>query len=143
MAYKKEVLLANALKAIKEHNLLFFDDIPTYIGIARCTLYDKFPNESDGKVMIHKALSCNRMRMKNSMRRKWYESEAPALQIALYRLIADDHETERLNQQFQVKGKVDVQHSLTEFFDKVREKVHAYNISEDNEPPKLEIQSGG
>ena len=40
------------------------------------------------------------MSIKSGLRNKWYESENPTLQIALYRLTSRDDEHKKLNQQY-------------------------------------------
>jgi hypothetical protein len=46
------------------------------------------------------ALEKNRTELKVSMRSKWYKSNAPALQMALMKLIASPEELRKLSMQF-------------------------------------------
>lgn len=89
-----------ALKAIKAQNLVFIDECPPAIGIHKSTFYLHKLNESDD---IKEALRKNRVNIKKKLRGKWYDSENATTQIALYKLIADDDEAERLNGKSEVK----------------------------------------
>ncbi len=103
MAYKKATLVKNALKAIEEHNLMFRDDINTYIGICRTTFYGHKLDEVDS---INSALQKNRVSTKVKLRTNWEKSKAPALQIALMRLICDDDERKKLSMRYnEITGK--------------------------------------
>jgi len=46
---------------------------------------------------LKEMLDKNRVEIKSSMRSKWYKSDAPALQIALMKIISTDEEAHRLN----------------------------------------------
>ena len=48
---------------------------------------------------IKKALEDSRIQMKVKLRKNWADSKSPALQIALYRLLATEEEFKRLIQQ--------------------------------------------
>ena len=89
-----------ALKAIEAQNLVFIDECPTAIGIHKSTFYLHKLNESDE---IKEALRKNRVEIKRKLRGKWYDSENATTQIALYKLIADDDEAEKLNGKSEVK----------------------------------------
>lgn len=83
-----------ALDVIKEHNLYFFKDIPAYLSVSRATLYNNGLDKLDS---IRDALSANRVIAKVDMRKKWYASDHPTIQIALYRLIAEPEERRALS----------------------------------------------
>ena len=94
MAYKKAELEAQSLDAIKKHNLVFIEDVVSFLPCSKSTFYEKSLDESDA---IKEALEFNKVRLKVNMRRKWYESDNPALQMGLYKLIGTEEEAERLN----------------------------------------------
>jgi hypothetical protein len=48
---------------------------------------------------IKSALEKNRVSMKSNMRKKWYKSDNPTLQVALMKLIANEDEAARLSGQ--------------------------------------------
>jgi AcrR family transcriptional regulator len=97
MAYKTSDLRQKAIEAIKKHNLVFFEDIFAYIGIAKSTFYEHFPNESDGYNELSSLLDENKIRLKNSLRKKWHDCDNPTGWKHLYSLIGTDKEVERLH----------------------------------------------
>lgn len=102
MAYKKAELEATALDAIKKHNLVFIEDVVSFLPCDKTTFYKHKLNESNG---IKDALDFNKVRLKVNMRKKWYESDNPALQMGLYKLIGTEEESDRLS------GKQKIEHS--------------------------------
>jgi len=94
MAYKKAELEKQALAAIRDNNLMFVTDVPTYLPCAVSTFYAKKLEESEA---IKEALERNRVKTKNGLRAKWYKSENATVQIALYKLIGTEEEAHRLN----------------------------------------------
>lgn len=96
MAYKLDEIKAASLNAIEKQKLVFIDEIPTYIPCGRSTFYDmKLNHDKD----ILAAINANKVKMKGGMRLKWYKSEQSGLQIALYKLLADETELSRLSHQ--------------------------------------------
>ena len=96
MAYKTEDLLKTAMEAIEKHKLFFIEDIIAYLPCAKPTFYEHFPNESNDYKTMFEALERNRINLKVTMRSKWYKSDAPALQMALMKLICSDDERKKL-----------------------------------------------
>ena len=103
MAYNTATLKKQALAAIEKHKLFFIEDVVAFIPCAKPTFYEHFPNESNDRKEIDELLERNRIEVKTSMRSKWYKSEAPALQLSLYKLIATTDERNALSM-----SKVDV-----------------------------------
>jgi hypothetical protein len=97
MAYKTEDLLQKAMEAIEKNKLFFIEDIIAYLPCHKSTFYEHFPNESDNYKKMLEALEKNRTELKVSMRSKWYKSNAPALQMALMKLIATPDELRKLS----------------------------------------------
>ena len=111
MAYNKKRIYNKAIKAIKEKKLIFVEDVVAYLPISKATLYDYFPIDSNELNTIKEALQDNKIETKVSLRSKWYESNAPALQIGLYKLIGNSEEVHALNgskQEFKHSGSVDM-----------------------------------
>ena len=73
------------------------------MNIARATFYN---NELDKLDSIREAIDKNKSRNKRRVRNKWQESDNPTLQIAWYRLVADEEETARLN-----SARLELEHS--------------------------------
>lgn len=93
MAYDKAEIEKKALEAIIEHELTFFDEITLYVEPTRKTLYEWELHKSDN---IKEALEKNRLKKKKKMRCKWEDSDNATLQIAAYKLIADDDEIAKI-----------------------------------------------
>ena len=100
MAYKTEDLFNTAIEQIKKHKLFFIEDIIAFLPCRKSTFYEHFPNDSDYYKKMFEELERNRTELKVSMRSKWYKSNAPALQMALMKLIATPDELKRLSMQY-------------------------------------------
>jgi len=93
MAYNKTDMVKQSLKAIEENDLVFIDEIISFVPFSRATFYNNGLDKLDN---IKKALNDNRVKIKAGLRKDWRISKHPVLQIALYRLLATDDEYERL-----------------------------------------------
>lgn len=91
--WTKKQLIEAALAAIEQHHIAFFDELPALLPVSRSTLYQKKINESDA---IKDALGVVRIKQKRHLRARWNRSPHPTTDIALYKLMADDDELERL-----------------------------------------------
>ena len=100
MAYKTEELFNTAIEQIKKHKLFFIEDIIAFLPCRKSTFYEHFPNDSDYYKKMFEELERNRTELKVSMRSKWYKSNAPALQMALMKLICTDEERKKLAMQY-------------------------------------------
>ena len=94
MAYDKQKIYEQAKEMIVKHKLFFIDDIVAFLPIARSTFYEWEMDKSDE---LKGLLEQNRTELKVSMRSKWYKSNAPALQMALMKLIATPEELRKLS----------------------------------------------
>jgi hypothetical protein len=97
MAYDKKKIFEQAKDVIVKHKLFFIEDIVAFLPIAKKTFYEYFPLESNESNELKELLNLNRTELKVSMRSKWYKSNAPALQMALMKLIASPEELKRLS----------------------------------------------
>lgn len=108
MAYVTEELKEKALNKITKHQLVFLEDVYVQLGISVSTFYDHFPVDSKDSKDIKSLLQLNKSSIKSNQRSKWYKSDAPALQIALYKLISTEDERKRLTSSYtEVSGGVD------------------------------------
>ena len=83
-----------ALTAIADYELLSIVDLAAILPISRATFYNKGINKLDS---IKKAFEKNRLSVKAKLRKQWADSEASAtVQIALYKLAANEDELQRL-----------------------------------------------
>jgi hypothetical protein len=97
MAYDRIKIFEQAKEVIVKHKLFFVEDIVSFLPCAKPTFYDFFPPDSNELNELKELLEQNRVTLKVSMRSKWYTSNAPALQMALMKLIATDEELRKLS----------------------------------------------
>ena len=100
MAYDKQKIFDQAKEMIVKHKLFFIEDIVAFLPISKPTFYEYFPVDSNEVNELKELLNLNRVELKVSMRSKWYKSNAPALQMALMKLIATPEELRKLSMQF-------------------------------------------
>jgi hypothetical protein len=93
MAYDKGDIEDKALKVIQENKLVYFDELCLYLQPSRATLYNMGIDKLDS---IKEAIGKNRVERKKKMRNKWEESDNATLQIAAYKLIAEDDEIAKI-----------------------------------------------
>lgn len=94
---KIQELQEKALKILeKKKDIYFFGDLAIELGYNRQYLYDIgfSPDKND---TLKTALEENKKTVKRGLRNKWFNNNNPTVQIALYRLIADEEELNRLN----------------------------------------------
>lgn len=96
MAYDRKKIFEQAKEMIVKHKLFFVEDIVAFIPCDKTTFYKFFPPESNELNELKGLLEINRTELKVSMRSKWYKSNAPALQMALMKLIATPEELKKL-----------------------------------------------
>ena len=68
----------------------------SYLPCSKQTFYDHHLDKVDA---IKAAIEKNRTDLKIGLRKKWYESDNATTQIALYKLIGTDDESDRINSQ--------------------------------------------
>ena len=104
MAYDRKKIFDQAKEMIVKHKLFFFDDIIAFLPIASSTFYAWEMEKSEE---LKELLNQNRTELKVSMRSKWYKSNAPALQMALMKLLATPEELRKLSMNHQVTEEVE------------------------------------
>ena len=100
MAYDKQKIFEQAKEMIVKHKLFFLEDIIAFLPISSSTFYAWQMEKSEE---LKELLNQNRTELKVSMRSKWYKSNAPALQMALMKLIASPEELRKLSMTHQVQ----------------------------------------
>jgi len=109
MAYDKKKIFEQAKEMIVKHKLFFIEDIVSSLPCDKTTFYRFFEPDSNEYNELKGLLETNRVELKVSMRSKWYKSNAPALQMALMKLIATPDELRKLSMNTQAhEGKVNV-----------------------------------
>ena len=107
MAYDRKKIFEQAKEVIVKHKLFFIEDIVAFLPISKPTFYEYFPVDSNEVNELKGLLETNRTTLKVSMRSKWYTSNAPALQMALMKLIASPEELRKLSMNHQVTEEVE------------------------------------
>jgi len=97
MAYDKKKIFKQATEMIVKHKLFFVEDIVAYLPCQKSTFYDLFPPDSNELNELKALLETNRTELKVQLRKKWYNSNAPALQMGLMKLICTDTERKNLS----------------------------------------------
>lgn len=98
MALKTEEMVKQCLEVIKKHRLIFIEEIISFVPFSKQTFYN---HELDDVDEIKGALEDNKVQIKNGLRAKWYKSDNPTVQIALYKLTADENERKLLSTNYQ------------------------------------------
>lgn len=106
MAVSIKKLEELALKILeKNRDIYFFTDLAMELGYNRQYLYEIgfSPDKND---TLKEALENNKKYIKRGLRNKWYKNDNATTQVALYKLLADDDELARLNNNidFSVNG---------------------------------------
>jgi len=100
MAYDRKKIFEQAKEVTVKNKLFFIEDIVAFLPCSKNYFYDHFPPDSNEYDELKALLDTNRTTLKVSMRSKWYTSNAPALQMALMKLIATPEELRKLSMQF-------------------------------------------
>lgn len=92
--YDKDDVLNQCLKAIEDYKCTDFKEMSLYVKPTRQTLYNWGFDKLD---ILKDAIEKQKITAKSRMRKNWQDPEAaPALQIAAFKLMADDDEFDKL-----------------------------------------------
>lgn len=94
MAYNKDEILQKALSAIEEHNCTKLAEVLLYLPISEPTLYTW---EIEYLERIKAKIDEQKVKIKAKMKKRWFDSDNPALAIAAMKLIADEEEIDALS----------------------------------------------
>lgn len=96
MAYDRIKIYEQAIDLIEKKKLFFIEDIVTLLPCTKSTFYDFFQIDSNELNTIKDLLDKNKIEVKNGLRNKWYTSNNPLTQMALYKLIGTEEEYHRI-----------------------------------------------
>ena len=109
MAYDRNKIFEQAKDAIVKNKLFFIEDIVAFLPCDKTTFYRFFEVNCNEYNELKDLLETNRTELKVSMRSKWYTSNAPALQMALMKLIATPEELRKLSMNVQsYEGQINI-----------------------------------
>ncbi len=97
MAFKKKNIFEDSKTLVKNHRLIFLADLIAMLPCSESTFYSFFPKDSKELDELHEMINENRVALKVSLRNKWYKSNAPVLQLSLYKLLATPDELKALS----------------------------------------------
>lgn len=116
MSYSKTEIINLALNAIRDHDLVFISEVAAYLPCDKKTFYNKKLHELHS---IKEALEANKIERKRELREKWYKSDNATVQIALYRLLSDEEENDKLNggkQRQEITGELTINSAEENFY---------------------------
>lgn len=113
MAYDKKKIFERAKEIVVKKKLYFIEDIIAFLPISKPTFYDFFKPESNELNEIKGLLENNKIETKAAMFSKWYQSDAPALQMALMKLICTDEQRKKLSMTYS-ENQVDLKTNISE-----------------------------
>lgn len=121
MSYNKDNIYKQSLKIASEKDVYFIEDIIASLPLSKATFYDFFPPESNELNAIKAKLEANKVDTKKKLRKRWNDDEsASVLQIALYKLIGTEEESNRINSQFiRAEVKTEITDSILKAFEGV------------------------
>ena len=97
MAYKKQEIIDQCLEVLDSEIILFVEELISFLPISKKTFYLWKLHECDD---IKNALQKSKISAKAKLRKNWMASENATLNVALYKLIADDDEHRRLSNSY-------------------------------------------
>jgi hypothetical protein len=100
MAYDRKKIFLQAKEQIVSKRLIFVEEVVAFIGISKPTFYDYFKVDSNEFNELRELIETNKISLKTSMRKKWYDSDNATLQMGLMKLIATPEEHRKLSQTF-------------------------------------------
>ena len=106
-AKQKEAILKKAIKVAKDENLCFMHYIVAYLPISNGTFYDWKLHELEE---LKDVLEENAIKKKTVLLTKWGDSNNATLQIALFKLLANEEERKILadNQTIKLEDMPDI-----------------------------------
>lgn len=95
--YNRDKIFEQAKELTVKHKLFFIEDIVAMLPCSKPTFYEMFPLESNELNELKELIDTNRISIKVGLRKKWNDSDAPALQLSLYKLICSNEERKNLS----------------------------------------------
>ena len=100
MAYDKVKIFEKAKEIIQKYKLIFIEDVCAYLAVSKDWFYRSFPIGSDEYDELSDLLAKNKIDIKISIRHKWFKSDNPTAQMALYKLCSTKEEHKLLQQNY-------------------------------------------
>lgn len=97
LPYDKSEIFERAKSECSSKKLIWIEEVISFLPCSKSTFYQYFPFDSEELDELKALIEDNRISLKAAMRKKWFDSDAPALQIGLMKLLGSDEEAHRLN----------------------------------------------
>ena len=97
MTFDKDDMLKKALEAAKKEELVYVEEVITYLPISKATFYSYFPLDSDGLNAIKEILETNIVNRKQRLVKKWEKSDNATLEVVAFKLLATEDQLRRIN----------------------------------------------
>lgn len=93
--YNQQEIKNQLLEAIEREGCTSFSEAASFVAPNLATLYEwEFEKDED----LKNAITAQKVKAKAKLKKRWQNSEsAPVLQLAAYKLMADEDELERLS----------------------------------------------
>ena len=98
--YNAKELFEKAKELIPKHKLIFVEDVVAMLGISKSRFYELITGTSDEMDVLRDLIETNKIALKVSMRKKWFDSDNATLQMALYKLTSTKEEHKKLQQNY-------------------------------------------
>lgn len=100
MAYDRKKIFEQAKEVTISKRLIFVEEVVAFLPISKKTFYEWFPIDSNECDELKGLIDVNKISLKTSMRKKWYDSENATLQMGLMKLLATPEEHRKLSQSY-------------------------------------------
>ena len=98
--YSSKELFEKAKGLIPKHKLIFVEDVVAMLGISKSTFYEHIKVDSYESNHLRGLIEENKIALKVSMRKKWFDSDNATMQMALYKLCSTTQEHKKLQQNY-------------------------------------------
>jgi predicted type IV restriction endonuclease len=108
MGYDKGKIYKQACKIAKKENIMLTEHLIANLPVSISTFYEFFPADSEEMEVIKGIINRNKIKKKQEMYNKWFESENATLQVSLMKLLGNEEERAVLN-----NSKQEIEHKIS------------------------------
>jgi predicted type IV restriction endonuclease len=108
MGYDKEKIYKQACKIAEKENIMITEHLIANLPVSISTFYEFFPADSEEMEVIKGIINRNKIKKKQEMYNKWFESENATLQVSLMKLLGNEEERAVLN-----NSKQEIEHKIS------------------------------
>lgn len=98
--YDRKKIFEQAKEQIVSKRLIFVEEVVAFLPCGKSYFYDTFKIDSHEMDELKGLIETNKISLKTSMRKKWYDSDNATLQISLMKLIASPEELKKLSMNY-------------------------------------------